>query len=249
MSDVHWLDGPHGRRLAYRHTPGQSGRSFVWLSGFNSDMAGTKVTELETWAVAAGHGFTAFDYSGHGQSDGAFEDGTITDWHEDSLAVLDEITRGPLILVGSSMGGWMSLLAQRARPARIAGLVLIAPAPDFTIRLMWPDLPQVAKEAIERLGKWMMPSPYGEPVPITKAMIESGRRHLVMDEPITFEGPVRILQGMCDEDVPWRHAEALVDLVTSQDLTFTLIKDGDHRLSRPQDIARLLATCAEIADA
>lgn len=247
MADTKFLTSPQGRKLAYRHTATRSGKSFLWLTGFNSDMAGTKVMELEAWAVKTGHGFTAFDYSGHGQSDGEFEACTVTDWHEDTLAVLDEITEGELILVGSSMGAWMALLAMKARRPRVSGMVLIAPAPDFTARLMWPHLPSEARFAITQEGKWMMPSAYGDPVPITRALIESGARHTVMGAPIDFDGPVRILQGMRDEDVPWKHAEALVETITSRDLTFTLVKDGDHRLSRPHDIARLLATCAEIA--
>ena len=247
MTDTKFHTGPSGRKLAYRHTATRSGKGFVWLAGFNSDMAGTKVTELEAWAVKAGHGFTAFDYSGHGQSEGDFEDGTITAWLEDTLAILDDITEGPQLLVGSSMGAWMALLATKARPERVAGLVLIAPAPDFTARLMWPHLPSEARFAITQEGRWMMPSTYGDPVPVTRALIESGARHTVMGAPIDFEGPVRILQGMRDDDVPWKHAESLVETIMSRDLTFTLVKDGDHRLSRPHDIARLLATCAEIA--
>ncbi|MEO0467082.1 MAG: alpha/beta hydrolase [Pseudomonadota bacterium] len=243
----HIFDAPSGRRLAYRQTVGSSGANFVWLSGFNSDMEGSKVTELEAWAGEAGHGFTAFDYSGHGQSSGRFQDGTITHWHEDALAVLDGLTEGPQVLVGSSMGGWMALLAARARSARVAGLVLIAPAPDFTAELMWPNLPPEAKKEIQETGLHMQPSDYGAPVPITRALIDSGNQHLIFAEPFAFDGPVRILQGLQDPDVPHTHAERLVGHIRSSDLVFTLIKDGDHRLSRDQDIARLIATCGEYA--
>lgn len=243
-----WLDTPQGRRLAYRRTPGHTGANFVWLTGFKSDIQGGKVTELEAWAKASGHGFLAFDYSGHGESDGRFEDGTITHWHEDSLAALDALTDGPQILVGSSMGGWMALLAARARATRVAGLILLAPAPDFTSALMWPSLAPEAQEEILRDGVHLQPSDYGDPVPLTRALIDSGAAHTVLDRPFAFDGPVRILQGMQDPDVPWTHAQRLVETMTTPDLVFTLIKDGDHRLSRPVDIARLKATCAELAD-
>lgn len=246
MSDMQYLDGPRGK-LAYRHTASRSGKSFVWLAGFNSDMQGTKVLEVEAWATRAGHGFTAFDYSGHGASDCAFEDCTVTDWHADTLTLIDAVTDGPQILVGSSMGAWMAMLAAKERPVRIAGMVLIAPAPDFTSRLMWPSMPPEGRFAITQQGRWMQPSAYGDPVPITRNLIESGARHSVMGAPFEFEGPVRILQGMRDEEVPFTHAQALVETITSSDLTFTLVKDGDHRLSRPHDIARLIATCDEIA--
>ena len=244
-----FLDTDQGRRIAYRHSEGASGLTFVWLSGFKSDMMGGKVTELEAWAKYAGHGFLAFDYSGHGQSSGAFEDGTISAWREDSLAAITSLTEGDLILVGSSMGGWMALLSMLALPTRVKGMVLIAPAPDFTEKLMWPEFSEAAKADIMERGQYLRPSDYGEPYAITRALIEDGRSWSILDAPIAFSGPVRILQGMQDPDVPWKHAERLVDAMTSEDLVFHLIKDGDHRLSRPQDIARLKATCAEIASA
>ncbi|MAN46721.1 MAG: alpha/beta hydrolase [Alphaproteobacteria bacterium] len=245
-----YFTSPEGRRLAYRaSSPSRSDLTFVWLSGFKSDMSGTKVTELENWASAEGHGFLAFDYSGHGESDGAFEDGTISAWREDALAAIDAHTSGPLILVGSSMGGWMALLSGLARRERIAGLVLIAPAPDFTEKLMWPEFSAEAQAEIMDKGFTLRPSDYGEPYTITRALIEDGRNWQILDEPIDLGVPVRILQGMQDADVPWRHAERLVEAITSEDLVFTLIKDGDHRLSREQDIARLKATCADIAEA
>ncbi|MEM7768309.1 MAG: alpha/beta hydrolase [Pseudomonadota bacterium] len=234
---------PANRSLAYRQTTGTSGHNLVWLSGFNSDMQGSKVLELEGWAKAAGHGFLAFDYSGHGESGGNFQNGTISAWRDDTLAILEALTDGPQILVGSSMGGWIALLAAIARPGRVSAMVLIAPAPDFTAKLMWPSLPADAQIEITQAGVWMQPSDYGEPVPITRALIEDGARNQVLNTPIAFDGPVRILQGMQDPDVPWRHAESLVTALTTDDLTFTLVKDGDHRLSRPQDIARLVATC------
>lgn len=244
-----YLKPAHGRRLAYRNHDGTSGLSFVWLSGFKSDMSGTKVSELELWAKAAGHGFFAFDYSGHGESGGRFEDGTISAWREDSLAAIDAAPEGGLVLVGSSMGGWMALLCALARPERVKGLVLIAPAPDFTEKLMWPDFTDAERAELINRGVYHQPSDYGEPYPITLALIEDGRTWSILDKPIAFDGPVRILQGRCDPDVPWDHAFRLVETMTSDDLVFQLIKDGDHRLSRPQDIERLKATCAEIANA
>lgn len=237
------------RTLAYRHTERTDGKaSFVWLSGFKSDMEGSKVTRLEDWAKSEGHGFLAFDYSGHGKSEGQFVDGTISAWREDTLAALDTLTDGPQILVGSSMGGWMALLAALARPDKIAGLVLIAPAPDFTAKLMWPDFDPEVQATIMEEGLYMHPSDYDEPYPITRALIEDGRNWQILDDAIAFDGPVRILQGMQDEDVPWEHAQRLVDGMTSKDIAFTLIKDGDHRLSREQDILRLIETCREMAE-
>lgn len=244
-----FLNRENGPRLAYRKHDGHSGLTYVWLSGFKSDMTGTKVIELETWAKAEGHSFLAFDYSGHGESDGAFEDGTISKWRQDCLEMISAQTSGDLVLVGSSMGGWMALLSMLALKDRIKGIVLIAPAPDFTEKLMWPEFSAQAQSEILEKGMHLRPSDYGDPYPITRALIEDGRNWSLLDDPIKFDGPVRILQGMEDPDVPWKHAERLVTVMTSKDLVFTLIKDGDHRLSRPEDIERLKATCAEIATA
>ena len=243
-----YFTSPEGRRLAFRHNPASAGKlTFVWMCGFKSDISGTKVLRLEDWANRTGHGFLAFDYSGHGESDGAFEDGTVSQWRADALAAIDSQTDGPLVIVGSSMGGWMALLAALARPDRVKGLVLIAPAPDFTEKLMWPEFPAKAQAEIMEQGFTLRPSDYDEPYTITRALIEDGRQWQILDGPIAFDGPVRILQGMQDADVPWTHAARLVDAMTTDDLTITLIKDGDHRLSREQDIARLLATCDEMA--
>jgi pimeloyl-ACP methyl ester carboxylesterase len=242
-----FLDTAHDRRLAYRYTESQTGLTYVWLCGFKSDMMGGKVTELEAWAAKGGHGFLAFDYSGHGESSGTFQAGTISAWREDAIAAISSVTAGDLVLVGSSMGGWMALLSMLALPERVKGLVLIAPAPDFTEKLMWPEFDEAAKADILKSGVHLRPSDYGDPYPITRTLIEDGKTWSLLDAPITFDGPVRILQGMQDPDVPWKHAERLVEAMTSEDLVFHLIKDGDHRLSRPQDIARLKATCFEIA--
>lgn len=237
---------PQGRRLAYRYTAPRTGLTFVWLSGFKSDMSGSKVTVLEAWAKAQGHGFLAFDYSGHGLSGGAFEDGTISAWREDALAAIDGLTSGHLVLVGSSMGGWMALLSALALKARVAAMVLIAPAPDFTQKLMWPEFTAEQQAEILKQGRTLRPSDYGDPYPITRDLIEDGKQWALLDAPIELEMPIRILQGMQDPDVPWEHAFKLVDALQSEDLVFSLIKDGDHRLSRDQDIDRLVVTCGEL---
>lgn len=240
------FESPQGRRLAYRATAPRTGLTYVWLSGFKSDMTGTKVTVLEDWAKQQGHGFLAFDYSGHGESGGSFEDGTISAWREDALAAIEALTTGPLVLVGSSMGGWMALLAALALKARVAAMVLIAPAPDFTQKLMWPEFSAEQQTEIMQQGRTLRPSDYGDPYPITRALIEDGKQWALLDDPIALTCPVRILQGQQDPDVPWQHAFRLVDALVSEDIVFSLIKDGDHRLSRDQDIARLVTTCAEL---
>jgi pimeloyl-ACP methyl ester carboxylesterase len=181
-----------------------------------------------------------FDYFGHGASSGNFRDGTVTRWLDDTLAVLDRLCDDPQILVGSSMGGWLALLAALARPKRVAGLLLIAPAPDFTEALLWDGLDTDAKRQITEQGEWLRPSQYGpEPYPITRALIEDGRRHLLLDKPIALSCPARIVQGMADPDVPWRHAMTLLDRVGA-DVELTLVKAGDHRLSKPHEIALIL---------
>lgn len=233
-------------KLAYRNArPSGDLPTFVWLSGFKSDMTGSKVTELESWATREGAGFLAFDYTGHGQSDGKFEDGTISMWRDDCLDAIDALTDGPLILVGSSMGGWMALLTALELTERLQALVLIAPAPDFTQKLMWPEFTPEQQNEIMEKGATLRPSDYGDPYPISRALIEDGKQWQLLDRPIEIDVPVRILQGMQDADVPWRHAERLVETMRSPDLVFSLIKDGDHRLSRDQDIARLKTVCAE----
>lgn len=223
--------------------------TFVWLGGFRSDMAGTKAEALAGWAAARGQAFVRFDYSGHGRSGGRFEDGTLSRWLSDTLAVL-ETTPGPLALVGSSMGGWIALLAARALPARVKGLLLIAPAADFTERLMWPALSPAEQQEIMEKGRIEQASQYSvDPNVLTRALIEDGRRHLLMSGPIAFAGPVRILQGADDPDVPLAHVQALAALMRADDLKMDIISGGDHRLSRPQDIAALLETADALAGA
>lgn len=247
--------GPEARRIAVRARGGQ-GPGVFWLGGFKSDMQGTKALALDRWAAEHGRACIRFDYSGHGESGGDFLQGTIGRWLEDSLAVFDRCARGPQVLVGSSMGGWLALLLVRelrrraanglVPAASVVGLVLIAPAVDFTEELMWKRLPPEARHEIESKGMWLRPSRYAdEPYPVTRRLIEEGRRHLLFGGLIETGCPVRILQGVQDPDVPWRHATDLAVRLAHDDVVLTLVKDGDHRLSRPEDIERLLAAVAE----
>jgi pimeloyl-ACP methyl ester carboxylesterase len=239
------------RKIAVRARAGGAPGLF-WLSGFNSDMQGTKALALDAWAAEQVRACVRFDYSGHGISGGAFVDGTIGRWLEESVAVFDAFCDGPQVVIGSSMGGWMALLLAReiARRrgtgrANLAGLVLIAPAPDFTEELMWKGFSPEVRHEIETKGFWLRPSQYGEPYPITRQLIEEGRNHLLLGSTIEVGCPVRILQGAQDPDVPWKHAFALAHRLPSDDVVLTMIQDGDHRLSRPQDIARIIAAVEE----
>jgi pimeloyl-ACP methyl ester carboxylesterase len=244
--------GQAARPIAVRQRPGGAPGLF-WLGGFKSDMRGTKAQALDAWAQQQGRALTRFDYSGHGQSGGSFADGTIGRWLAESLAVFETCCTGPHVVIGSSMGGWMALLlvrelARRAAPAgaSIAALVLIAPAVDFTEALMWRRFSPEIKRQIETKGSWERPSAYGEePYPITRGLIEEGRHHLLLGGMIETGCPVRILQGVQDPDVPWQHAVDLTARLAQDDVVLTLVKDGDHRLSRPEDIERLLAAVAE----
>lgn len=241
--------------IAYRALaatkPGRPGG--VWLGGFRSDMLSTKAARLEDEARAQGRAFLRFDYSGHGESGGDFSQGTIGRWSRESLAMIRALTSGPQILIGSSMGGWIALLVARelarlGEENRLAGMVLIAPAVDFTQALMWERLPKEARRDIEEKGVWMRPSQYSlEPYPITRALMEDGRNNLLMGAPIRAYCPVHILQGMQDPDVPYKHALALVEHLAEDPVSLTLVKDGDHRLSRDEDIVRLLSAYDQIA--
>jgi len=234
-----------GEQIAWRRVDG-AGPTVVWLGGFRSDMSGTKAQALADWATASGRGLIRFDYFGHGQSSGAFTDGTITRWRADALAVIDALTEGPLVLVGSSMGGWLACLAAMARPERMAGLVLVAPAADFTERLLARDMDAEDRLALARDGVWLRRSDYGDPDPITRALMDDGARWSILPGPIRLGAPVRILQGQADDAVPWRHALMLAEAIEDADLVFTLIRDGDHRLSRPQDLTRLIGAVEEV---
>lgn len=243
MSDVdpQFLATPR-HRLAYRKIDGK-GPPIVWCGGFASDMDSTKAQALAEWAEKHGRAYVRFDYSGHGRSDGRFDEGTIGQWASDARAIVEALcTEGP-ILVGSSMGGWIALLLTRAlQGTSLApqGLVLIAPAVDFTEELMWAEMSDDIRAEIMAKGAWYRDSIYGDPLPITRALIEDGRNNLLFTGPITTHCPVHILQGMQDPDVPWKHAMRLVEHLPGDDVTTTLIRDGDHRLSRPQDIEKLL---------
>jgi pimeloyl-ACP methyl ester carboxylesterase len=249
---IHAGNGASARRIAVRRRDGTA-PGLLWLGGFKSDMKGTKAAALDRFAAEQGRACTRFDYSGHGESEGAFEDGTIGRWLEDSLAVY-AAAREPQILIGSSMGGWIALLVIRElkrraaarRLAPVAGLVLIAPAVDFTEELMWNKFSPKTKREIETKGFWLRPSQYSEaPYRITRALIEDGRNHLLLGGLIETGCPVRILQGVQDPDVPWQHAVELTSRLAQDDVVLTLVKDGDHRLSRPEDIERLIAAIQE----
>ncbi|HWD28633.1 MAG TPA: alpha/beta hydrolase [Rhizomicrobium sp.] len=241
-----------GHHLAYARRAGRvpkSGPGVVWLGGFKSDMTGTKACALDAWAEVHDHAFVRFDYFGHGVSSGNFREGTVTRWRDDCLAVLDRLTEGPQILVGSSMGGHLALLTALARPERVAGLLLIAPAADFTEALLWNTYPQDVQRRIMEQGEYLWPSLYDpDPYPVTRTLIEDGRKHLLLDRPVPLACPIRILQGMADPDVPWEHALRLMERL-GPDTQLTLIKDGDHRLSKPHEIAAILRVLESMSPA
>lgn len=236
---IHSLDRA-GTTIAYRSSPGV-GPGLVFLTGFRSDMGGIKAVALERWARDRGRAFIRFDYHAHGQSGGDWADGSIGRWRDDALAVLDRLTEGPQILVGSSMGGWIALLLALARPDRVAGLMGIAPAPDFTERMIRPRLTAAQRDALESQGRFIAPSAYDpEGYPITRHLLEEARAHLLLPGPLAITCPVRLLHGQRDPDIPWRTSLDLADALHSADVQVTLVKDGDHRLSRDADIALML---------
>ena len=244
--------GSGERLIAVRAETGTQ-PGLLWLGGFKSDMKGTKAEALARWAHQQGRACVRFDYSGHGESGGDFAEGTISRWLEESLAVFTAHCAGPQVLIGSSMGGWLALLLVRELRRRgagggsVAGLVLIAPAVDFTEALMWQRFPDSVKREIEEKGFWLRPSEYSDaPYPITRGLIEDGRKHLLLGGGMIETGcPVRILQGVLDPDVPWNHAVELTSHLAQDDVVLTLVKDGDHRLSRPEDIERLIQAVSE----
>ncbi len=232
------LDRGDGVELAWAALPGE-GPTVVFLGGFRSDMEGTKALALRDFCARQGQAFLRFDYSGHGVSGGRFEEGCISEWAEDAAKVIDARAPGPVVLVGSSMGGWISLLLARRWAARVRGFIGIAAAPDFTTRLMEPTLTDQQRDELTRHGVFHEPSPYGEPVPITAKLLEDGRAHSVLNAPLPFAGPVRLLQGMKDAEVPWHTAVDIAEHLDAHDVRVVLVKDGDHRLSRPADLALL----------
>jgi pimeloyl-ACP methyl ester carboxylesterase len=237
------LNRDDGATIAYRRSEGK-GPGVVFMGGFMSDMSGIKATTIEAHCRRTGRAFVRFDYLGHGLSSGRFEDGTIGRWRDDAIAVLDQTTEGPQIVVGSSMGGWIALLVALARPERVHALIGLAAAPDFTEDLLHNEFDAETRAKLEREGKIEMPSDYGDaPYPITHRLIVEGRQHLLLGQPIALDCPVRLFQGMHDNDVPWRHALRIIERIDAGNAILTLIKDGDHRLSRPEDLTRI---CTEI---
>jgi pimeloyl-ACP methyl ester carboxylesterase len=247
VSEIFFTNPSHGAPLAYRKLEPKIGEpTLVWLGGFHSDMGGTKA--LHIWSFAAEHGLGCmlFDYFGQGVSHGEFCDGTISHWRDDALHIIDTLTTGRVILVGSSMGAWIALLVGVLVPSRIGGLCLIAPAPDFTQDLMWDIFPATVQEEILETGRWLRPSEYGSPYPITAKLINDGRTNLVLTAPIIFDGPVRILHGQCDADAPWARSLLLLEKLNTDNARLTLVKAGDHRLSSASDLDLLTATLTEL---
>jgi len=238
-------DRGDGVALAWVRTPGR-GPTVVFLPGYMSDMSGAKALLCESFCAEHRLGCLRLDYSGHGASGGAFTDGTISRWTNDALALIDRLTEGKLVLVGSSMGGWIALLAALARPARMAGLIGVAAAPDFTEDLMWQAMMPAERAQLARDGVLQVPSLYGDPYPVTAALIADGRTRLVLDRPIALHCPARLLHGQRDPDVPWQTSMRLAERLQSGDVQVTLVKDGDHRLSRPADLALLRRTLADL---
>jgi pimeloyl-ACP methyl ester carboxylesterase len=235
------------RRLAHEHVPGEP-PGVLFCGGFTSDMTGTKALAMEAFCREQGRAFTRFDYSGHGSSSGDFADGTIGGWADDALAVVDRVTEGPLLVVGSSMGGWIMLLVALARPDRIAGLIGIAAAPDFTEDLLLARATPEQRRALAEQGYWVQASDYGgDPYPVTRRLIEEARAHLVLRASMPITCPVHLLHGQRDPDVPWQTALRLAERLESEDVTVELIKAGDHRLLTPRDIARITATIQRLA--
>ncbi|VDC28570.1 alpha/beta fold hydrolase [Pseudogemmobacter humi] len=246
-----YLTSPQGRRLAFNQSPGQDSGlpGIVFLGGFRSDMEGSKALFLEAWAREQGRAFLRFDYSGHGRSSGDFEDGCIGDWAGDARAVIEARTSGPQILVGSSMGGWISLLLARAAPERVAGLVGIAAAPDFTTRT-WAELSEDQRAETSRSGRLALPSDYSdEPYIFTRRLFEDGAQNRVLDRPLPLPFPVRLLQGTADTDVPQSEALRLLGHIDSPDLRLTLVKGADHRFSSPDCLALIAASILDVTRA
>lgn len=257
-SDTQYLEvgkGADRRRIAVLRDPGQA-PGLIWLPGLKSDMVSTKATVLSDWARQKGFACTRFDYSGHGQSEGRFEDGTVSRWLEEARTVFSKLTEGPVIVVGSSMGGYIALLLLRqliaedpAEAARIKAMVLIAPAWDMTEDLMWKQFPEHVKREIMEKGVWMRPSAYGDPYPITRKLIEDGRKHLFDRKPWDPGRPIHILHGQQDPDVPWEHTLDLEKFLKGGWTTVTAVPDGDHRLSRPEDLALMCQVVGQLASA
>lgn len=241
-----FLHTPEGEKIAYEMSAGKTGSTLVWCGGLKSDMEGSKATHLHRWARARGQGFIRFDYFGHGQSSGDFIDGTMSRWAADIEFVCAQLCEGSVILIGSSMGGWASLLAAISSPVRVAGLVLINPAPDFTEKLTVAGWTEAQIKALENDGVVYEPSGYDEPYAYSKALIEDGRARQILDAPIALSCPIRILQGAEDSVVPPAHSKRLMDVLQSKDVTYTLVQGGDHSLSRESDLKQIEAALTDI---
>ena len=248
MSDsgTSFLHRENGVSLAYFRLEGKS-PGLMFLGGFRSDMSGTKASALEAHCRKVGRAYVRFDYGGHGESSGKFEEGTIGEWAGDALAILDEVAQGPQVLIGSSMGGWMMLLTALARPGRVKGLVGVASAPDFSEDLIQEALGEATREELDARGYFMRESEYEAPYPITKKLIEEGANHLLLRNDIPLTCPVRLIHGMCDESVPWETSLRLARALKSDDVRLALVKDGGHRLSRDEDIELIIQTAEELA--
>lgn len=249
MGEPRYLDTASGRRIAYHKIDAagaETGPGVVFLGGFKSDMEGTKALALEDWARASGRGFVRFDYSGHGQSSGAFTEGAIGDWANDAREVLTRLTKGPQVLVGSSMGGWISAILIRHIPEKVAGFVGIAAAPDFTEDSMWRDFSPAERARLETEGVVELPSDYGDPYPITRRLIEDGRENLVLRAPLTMPFPVRLLQGTADADVERQVALRFLDHIEGPDVRLTFVKGADHRFSDPACLALVIRALEEV---
>ncbi len=244
QAPVQWLDTPEGDRIAWRRVTGE-GPTVLWLGGFLSDMTGSKIARLTEEAKGRGWDFLCFDYFAHGETGGDFGAARVGRWFANALAVLDHLTAGPIVAVGSSMGGHMLSLLIKARPERIKAAGFLAPAADFATALMLPSLSPEERRQLEVSGVYMMPG-YDRPVPLSQAFFDEAADHEVLNVPIPFDGPVRILHGMQDDVVPWQHGLRLLETITTPDAQIRLIKDGDHRLSRPQDLDLLVDMVAEL---
>lgn len=243
--DLNYLSRKSGERIAYKQNSG-TGPTLIWCGGLKSDMEGGKAVHLHEWASRENRNFIRFDYFGHGSSSGRFRDGSISQWADDVTYVMDEISKGPVILIGSSMGGWAALIASMKRSTRVKALLLIAPAPDFTQKLTWENWTEDQRQTLTDDGIVYEESDYDEPYEYSQILMEDGRANQILDRPIKFSGPVKILQGAQDPVVPWEYSKQIVEVITSDDVDYTLVKNGDHSLSSPRDLIRLISAAEDL---
>jgi len=239
-TDLKFLSGKSGHKIAYKMSDGQ-GPTLIWCGGLKSDMEGGKAVHLHDWSLRENRHYVRFDYFGHGKSTGLFREGTISQWASDVVQIIDDLAKGDVVLIGSSMGGWAALLASMKRPKNVKAMLLIAPAPDFTEKLTWKNWTDEQRQTLKDEGIVYVASDYDEPYEYSQALMEDGRANQILDGPIDFPGPVRILQGAQDTVVPWTYSKQIIDVITSQDIDYTLVKHGDHSLSSPQDLERLVS--------